>query len=780
MRKRLLSWLLVFCMLAAVFPVTVLSVDTQTNVAATTDSDEPEEKKEYTVTFNAGGKITKVTVTAGETVAKPKNPKRGGLFNDFTGWATSADGTAMFDFDAPITGDVTLYAYWGGVNTSEVSRWQMMMEESKRLEEEKNETIPQGETVKVRFVDSETKQPILLSDIFTIDATFGIGRWTNHYVTPDQYSEALPDLKVSVFDNANPNDTEFVFQNVPELVLTEVDGIMTYGNYELFFDYNEVLYEHPGEVNHPYFIDSTHITQNDLGEYSVTIELDDLYLKVKGVLVTHDNAMDVLGNGKVQYNYNTKTLTLTDSYITATVKESVIETNIHNLILHIPEETTSTLTAIDAYTIRANGLCITGKGTLRMGCYPYYYDSIYVGNDYLYVEKTTIIFNDTSSGISCGDLVISEANISNSGIYDDYRFISATSIDITNSIIDITTNGSNIIWSHGGDININGSDITLYCVAEEMNYSYLLFAETASIFVDNMSIITLAMPNVTDDKDHGLLCATDSIVLEEGLTIRDDNGKVCEIYRTSWEYGGKIYYGNYSIKCTDGTYPKKIFIAKAGSYYITGNFVYTNHDYGQSPVEYTKCMLRDAATNEVVGYGEINNGELLLFGRHPAGTYILEGDGISETGNIKYEINETIVVTGDTNLGTVQCKSYIPWYCKMYLNFVDSQTKEVLKLDEIFGLNFVFKLSLYHNDSYVSSQIESIADEEKTVVYYPFHYYSDGQYTFYLTADDDGVVYDLNISNKTLSRNSSDSFDTIQLKDGVAYVTIGLDPKVID
>ncbi len=69
------------------------------------------EANKVTVTFDENydeGKVTEVTVEAGETVAKPADPTRSGY--TFKGWYT-ADGKA-FDFDAAIDSDVTVLAKW--------------------------------------------------------------------------------------------------------------------------------------------------------------------------------------------------------------------------------------------------------------------------------------------------------------------------------------------------------------------------------------------------------------------------------------------------------------------------------------------------------------------------------------------------------------------------------------------------------------------------------------------------------------------------------------------
>ena len=62
---------------------------------------------EYTVRFDVDGSITRVTVIEGEKVIRPLEPQKTGFI--FTGWYI--DGEA-FDFETPITKDITLTAGW--------------------------------------------------------------------------------------------------------------------------------------------------------------------------------------------------------------------------------------------------------------------------------------------------------------------------------------------------------------------------------------------------------------------------------------------------------------------------------------------------------------------------------------------------------------------------------------------------------------------------------------------------------------------------------------------
>ena len=72
----------------------------------------------YTVSFNTNGgsDIASVQVEEGKTIAAPADPTNGDF--DFTGWYTDAACTTAYDFTAPVTGDLTLYAGWKMVGPS--------------------------------------------------------------------------------------------------------------------------------------------------------------------------------------------------------------------------------------------------------------------------------------------------------------------------------------------------------------------------------------------------------------------------------------------------------------------------------------------------------------------------------------------------------------------------------------------------------------------------------------------------------------------------------------
>ena len=71
------------------------------------------EVEEYTVAFNTGdgSPVEAQNVAHGGTAVKPEgDPTREGY--TFTGWYTDEECTAAYDFSAPVTGNLTLYAKW--------------------------------------------------------------------------------------------------------------------------------------------------------------------------------------------------------------------------------------------------------------------------------------------------------------------------------------------------------------------------------------------------------------------------------------------------------------------------------------------------------------------------------------------------------------------------------------------------------------------------------------------------------------------------------------------
>ena len=72
----------------------------------------PPVEKTFTVTFdsNGGSAVASQTVKEGEKAVKPANPTRSNY--TFEGWFTDKTLKNAYDFNTPVTGDITLYADW--------------------------------------------------------------------------------------------------------------------------------------------------------------------------------------------------------------------------------------------------------------------------------------------------------------------------------------------------------------------------------------------------------------------------------------------------------------------------------------------------------------------------------------------------------------------------------------------------------------------------------------------------------------------------------------------
>ena len=74
--------------------------------------DTEEDKKEYIVDFdsNGGSYVEPEEVQEGDTVTRPTDPTK--KCYDFAGWYQDSELTIAYDFDTPVTSDMTLYAKW--------------------------------------------------------------------------------------------------------------------------------------------------------------------------------------------------------------------------------------------------------------------------------------------------------------------------------------------------------------------------------------------------------------------------------------------------------------------------------------------------------------------------------------------------------------------------------------------------------------------------------------------------------------------------------------------
>jgi len=72
----------------------------------------------FTVTFNStgGSSVKSQRVKEGNTVSQPTDPKKAD--HKFFRWCLDAAGDSIYNFDAPVTQDITLYADWVDQNAA--------------------------------------------------------------------------------------------------------------------------------------------------------------------------------------------------------------------------------------------------------------------------------------------------------------------------------------------------------------------------------------------------------------------------------------------------------------------------------------------------------------------------------------------------------------------------------------------------------------------------------------------------------------------------------------
>ena len=69
---------------------------------------------QYTVKFDVDGTISTTSAAYGYSINAPANPEKMG--HTFAGWYTDDSYVTPYDFDTPVTGDITLYAKWNKNN----------------------------------------------------------------------------------------------------------------------------------------------------------------------------------------------------------------------------------------------------------------------------------------------------------------------------------------------------------------------------------------------------------------------------------------------------------------------------------------------------------------------------------------------------------------------------------------------------------------------------------------------------------------------------------------
>ncbi len=171
------------------------------------------EATKLTVTLDAnGGELAAGTapetvVLEGRRMARPANPVREGY--EFRGWCLDAKGASPYDFEKPVTGDMTLYAHWvqagkcavtfranGGYFTDGGQKTETLVVE---VEKGQSMTRPEAYRVAVNFKKYELEgwyqgeNAWDFADLVNEDMTL-VARWTEIDDLDGEYFE-IPDLE---------------------------------------------------------------------------------------------------------------------------------------------------------------------------------------------------------------------------------------------------------------------------------------------------------------------------------------------------------------------------------------------------------------------------------------------------------------------------------------------------------------------------------------------------------------------------------------------------------
>ena len=124
MRKRLFEFFGILLMLFSVILLTSCDTLSDNNTNGTKASDSSDSGSvattKYTVKFetNGGSSVSSQRVEKDNNITQPTDPTKTG--NTFVGWYSDSDLSEEFDFNSPISSNITIYAKWD-INTYEVS-----------------------------------------------------------------------------------------------------------------------------------------------------------------------------------------------------------------------------------------------------------------------------------------------------------------------------------------------------------------------------------------------------------------------------------------------------------------------------------------------------------------------------------------------------------------------------------------------------------------------------------------------------------------------------------
>lgn len=200
--------------------------------------------KQFTVTFEdgvEGNDVVSSTVSYGEKVVEPDDPTRVGY--DFAGWFTDEACTKAYDFAAPVTDNMTLYAKWTPVvdptPDPETKTFSVTLNDGLADTEDQVITIAEGETIDSSaikapsydgwtfvgwFADSDLTQEWDFSTPVTSDMTLWAG-WLRN----DVDGSGVTDDTETATDDVEKDDNKAEKDNDPAVPDTGDATVAVYG-----------------------------------------------------------------------------------------------------------------------------------------------------------------------------------------------------------------------------------------------------------------------------------------------------------------------------------------------------------------------------------------------------------------------------------------------------------------------------------------------------------------------------------------------------------------------
>ncbi|CAK7032347.1 MAG: hypothetical protein PARBA_03901 [Parabacteroides sp.] len=202
----------------------------------------------YTVTFdtNGGNEIEAASVKANEKLTMPANPQKMGF--KFRGWYSDPEKQVVYDFNTPVTGDITLYAKWikseialEGFSTSALAGTGVIWYPETKTLDITNATKSGTLSFDVLGANTITPNSVVaaydkhaksiggedkLNEILVAGAVLG-NKIGVDIKTPVQTLNVPLDIYVSISDISNPEDAEVItIKSRPNYYNTEYKPVM--------------------------------------------------------------------------------------------------------------------------------------------------------------------------------------------------------------------------------------------------------------------------------------------------------------------------------------------------------------------------------------------------------------------------------------------------------------------------------------------------------------------------------------------------------------------------